>query len=267
MKENSLPKISVITPSFNQGDYIERTIKSVLEQNYPNLEYIVMDGGSKDQTVKILKKYGKRIIWKSEEDKGQSEAINKGLKISSGEVICYLNSDDILLPGSLLKVGKYFKKKDTFWLTGRCKIVDEEDKEVRNWITGYKNFLLRFFNKNLLLVVNPISQPATFWRREVFQKVGFFSLKEDLCMDYEYWLRIADNFRLRIVDDYLAGFRVHGESKSTKEVYQHFLQEYNVVKRFTKNPIILGLHYLNFFSILIGYFVLQPIFDLVKKNE
>jgi len=265
MKKSSYPAISIITPSFNQADYIERTIKSVLDQDYPNLEYIVMDGGSTDGTVAILKKYGKRIIWKSEKDRGQSDAINKGLRVCTGEVIGYLNSDDILLKGSLKKVAKSFTDRDVYWLTGRCKIVDEGDCEIRSWITGYKNLLLRFFNKSLFLVVNPISQPATFWRREVLKKIGFFNEKEHLCMDYEYWLRIAEKYDLTIISDYLAGFRVHGASKSTKEVYRHFQEELGVIKKFTGNPFVLGLHYLNFLSILAGYYLVQPIVDKVKS--
>ena len=103
-------KISVITPSYNQAQFIERTILSVLNQNYPNLEYIIMDGGSTDNTVEILKKYSDKIIWKSEKDNGQSGAINKGLKMATGDIVTYLNSDDIYELGTFEKIAEFFQK-------------------------------------------------------------------------------------------------------------------------------------------------------------
>ena len=103
------PKITVVTPSYNQGQFIEATIKSVIGQQYPNLEYIVCDGGSTDETVEILKKYADKITWWcSEKDKGQSDAINKGMHRATGDIVCWINSDDVLLPGTLLTVAKFF---------------------------------------------------------------------------------------------------------------------------------------------------------------
>ena len=126
-----LPKISVITPTLNQGKFIEKTINSVIGQDYPDLEYIVMDGGSTDNTLEILRRYGGRLKFTSSKDKGQSDAINKGLKKSSGDILCYLNSDDVLAPGALFKVGEYFNEnRNAMWLTGKCRVVDEEGREV-----------------------------------------------------------------------------------------------------------------------------------------
>src|SRR4030042_6039451 len=116
----NLPKISLITPSYNQAGYIRKTIDSVLMQNYPFLEYVVLDGGSTDETVEILKHYGKKIRWISKRDKGQSEAINKGLRITTGEIVGFINSDDYLESGCLLKVGRYFAKHNKiYWITGK----------------------------------------------------------------------------------------------------------------------------------------------------
>lgn len=255
---NNLPKISIVTPSFNQARFIEKTIKSVLSQNYPSLEYIVMDGGSTDETVKILKKYGKKIIWKSEKDQGQADAINKGLKIAKGEILAYLNSDDILLPDCLLKVGKFFQQNPKIrWAFGKCKIIDEKGTEIRKVVTFYKNLLLPFVSKNLLLVVNPISQPATFWRREVTQKIGFFAEKHYYCMDYDYWLRMITKFQSGFINDYLAGFRIHQKSKGELNFVKHFQDELGVAKKYTQNGFLIFLHYLNYLSIILGYNLLR----------
>ncbi len=119
------PKISIITPSWNQGPFIERTIRSVLEQGYPNLEYIVMDGGSTDGTIDILRKYEGRLTWVSDKDKGQADAINKGITRSTGDIIAYLNSDDIYETGALRKAADHFSAHpDDRWLTGQCRIID-----------------------------------------------------------------------------------------------------------------------------------------------
>jgi len=264
MKNNSKVKISIITPSFNQVDYIGRTIDSVLLQKCSSLELIVIDGGSTDGTVKILRNYGKKIKWSSEKDKGQSDAINKGLAMCEGEVVGYLNSDDVLLPGSLKKISNAFSNKNVDWVTGKCKIIDEKDREIRIWISKYKNFLLKFYRSGLLYVVNPISQPATFWRRRVYERVGDFNEEEHLCMDYEYWLRVGKIYKLKVVDDYLAGFRVHGGSKSTNDVVGHFWEEFLVALRFTKNPFYLSLHLISFLVILTGYYLVQPLIDRLR---
>lgn len=259
-RNNLLPKISVITPSYNQGEYIERTIESVLSQNYPNLEYIIMDGGSTDKTVKILKKYGKKIIWKSEKDNGQGNAINKGLERATGDILTYLNSDDMLCPNSLKLIANYYlKNPKTHWFFGKCKIIDEKDREIRKQITAYKNFWLKRYNYQTLLVLDYISQPATFWTRKAFEKIGNFNEKEYWELDYEYWLRLGKNNRPIFIDRYLAKFRVHKKAKTSIGV-KHFWQEFEVARKFTNNPMILALHAINFLSIVFGYTILS-------KNE
>lgn len=162
MMENNktLPKISIITPTLNQAEFIEKTILSVLNQNYPDLEYLVFDGGSNDGTQEILKKYSKDIKWRSEPDQGQSSAINKGLRICSGEIIGFINSDDQYEPSALLKVGNFFASHpEAMWVTGKCKIINEYEKEVFSFVSFYKHILLRFHHPSLLGVVNYIPQP------------------------------------------------------------------------------------------------------------
>lgn len=249
------PKISIITPSYNQAHFIERTIKSILDQGYPNLEYIVMDGGSTDGTVKILKKYGDRITWKSEKDGGQSEAINKGLRMAKGDIVAFLNSDDTYEPGALEKVAEYFTENpDIKWAYGKCRIINEDDVEIRRPITWYKNMLLRRYTYRKLLAENFISQPATFWRRELHKKIGFINEKEHYTMDYEFWLRIGRKYPAGVINGYLANFRMYDASKSGSLANPQFQDELRIAKKFSggaRLPIF--LHKINYYKITWTY--------------
>lgn len=244
-EKNLLPKISIITPSFNQGQYIEQTIKSVLLQDYPNLEYIVMDGGSTDGTVEILKRYNDKIKWFSEKDKGQSEAINKGLKMTTGEILAYLNSDDIYLPDTLDKVARFFgQNRNINWLTGKCRIIDEKGKETRSLISVWKNLWLknRFLRdkaKQTLIVLNFISQPATFWKRKIMEKVGFFDKGLDLAMDYDFWLKLIRQGKLGFIDEELACFRIQKSSKGARKFASQTREGYKIAKRNTRSKNLL----------------------------
>jgi len=248
-------KISIITPSYNQAAFIERTILSVLNQNYPNLEYIIMDGGSTDGTVEILKKYSNKIIWKSENDKGQSAAINKGLKMATGEIFAYLNSDDTYEPDTIRKVIDFFKKNpDKKWAYGKCRIIDENDKEIRKPITFYKNLLLEKYSYAKLLSENFISQPATFWKKELHDEMGYFNEKEHFCMDYEFWLRIGQKYSAGVIDEYLANFRYHTNSKSGRNVKKMFRDKLRIAKIYGRdNSLSIAIHYLNYYKIVLSY--------------
>ncbi|HLO13267.1 MAG TPA: glycosyltransferase family 2 protein [Anaerolineales bacterium] len=240
---DSLPRITVITPSFNQGDFIEQTINSVLSQKYPDLEYIVMDGGSTDNTLEILKKYDGRLLWISEKDRGQSHAINKGLRIATGEIIAFLNSDDLYEPDSLWKVGTFFTTyPDTNWLSGKCRTIDSRGKEIRKGITLYKNAWLRLRSYGVLAVLNYISQPATFWSRKVIGTIGDFDESLRYAMDYDYWLRIGGKFKLWVLDDYLACFRIHASSKAGSSANAQFEAEFQIAKRYITSPVLVWLH-------------------------
>lgn len=243
------PKISIITPSYNQSQFIEKTILSVLEQKYPNLEYIVIDGGSNDETSSILRRYRNKLTYISEKDKGQSDAINKGLRMVRGEIIGYLNSDDILSPHSLLTIGDYFTNHpESFWLTGYCGIIDEYDRTVRPFITSYKNFWLRYFpNKEVLLVLNFISQPATFWRASAVKQIGYFDEKLDFAMDYDYWLRLYTRFPITIIKKELALFRVHRFSKGVTHLQRQLGEGKQIMRKYTDSPFIFFIHTLHDF--------------------
>lgn len=255
-----LPKITIVTPSFNQGPFIERTILSVLGQGYPNLEYIVMDGGSTDGTIEILKRYEGRLTWTSEKDKGQTDAINKGITRSTGDIIAYLNSDDVYEPGALIRVADHFSAHpEIMWLTGKCRIIDEQDREIRRPITAYKNFLLRHFSYSLLLVTNPVSQPATFWRRSAVTEFGLFDETEHLVMDYDYWLRVGKNHPLAVLDGYLAGFRVYAATKTSSSFLTTFKREMELARKHSTSFVLNGLHWTSYISIAAVYLLLRSI--------
>lgn len=251
-------KLSIITPSFNQVEFIERTIQSVISQagNF-DLEYIIIDGQSTDGTVDIIRSFAEqdtRIIWKSEPDSGQSNAINKGLAMASGDVIAYLNSDDVYLPHALQQVVENFQLyPDTMWVYGKCQIINEHDQVIKRIITAYKNFFLQKYNYSTLLILNYISQPATFWKKGVIEKIGVFNEREHMVMDYEYWLRIGKEFHPRVINEYIAGFRSYNTNKSSRRFVEQFGSEYRVAQKYTKNRMLLALHKIHAELVIASY--------------
>lgn len=213
----TLPRISIVTPSFNQAQFIEQTICSVLDQGYPNLEYFVMDGGSTDGTVEILKKYEKHLTgWASEKDRGQTHAINKGFARATGDVYAYLNSDDWYLPGSLQTVGEHFAAhSETGLLHGRC-VRTEEDGIRRDVQFGNIQTVAEILDLwGVWWQQRQFVQPEVFWSRALAQKVGPFNESLHLVMDYEYWLRaILAGAKVVPLDLEVVCFRFHAAQKS-----------------------------------------------------
>jgi len=212
-----LPLISIVTPSYNQAQFIRATIDSVLSQDYSNLEYFVMDGGSTDDTVKILKSYSNKIKWESVKDAGQADAINKGLRMAKGEVMAYLNSDDVYLPGTLKRVGEYYARTQADWITGDCLTIDEAGKPSKNnWlISSYKRFLMALYSPLTLRIADSmLPQPSTFWSQKAYKKVGDFDIKYHYALDYDYWLRMSKYFTPHDLKVPLSGFRIQQDSKS-----------------------------------------------------
>jgi glycosyltransferase involved in cell wall biosynthesis len=237
-----LPKISIITPTLNQARFIEDTIQSVLSQAYPNLEFLVVDGGSTDGTLDILRKYSASLSWTSEPDQGQVDAINKGLLKATGDVVAYLNSDDIYTPNTLIAVGKYFSDHpEVMILTGKCSNMDENGNENRSSITLYKNMWLKFGNDANLRVLNYVSQPSTFWRRQLLDSVGYFDPGFRYAMDYDYWLRATRHHKLGFIDQNLAKFRVYPTSITSSNSEAQFKEELRVAACYA-NPFQIWLH-------------------------
>ena len=213
------PRISIITPSFNQADFIEQTIRSVLLQPYPNSEYIIIDGASTDGTVDIIRKYEPWIAdWVSEKDRGQGNAINKGLKLASGEIIAYINSDDFYLPGAFQGVAQYFiSHSDVDLVHGQCRYIDENGNKLRDHagnITRYAEILDLW---DVWWKKRQFVQPEVFWTRRITDKVGPFRENLHWVMDYEYWARILQaGGNVGRFDAPVACFRFHTNQKSTQ---------------------------------------------------
>lgn len=224
----SMPSISIVTPSFQHGKFIERTIKCILNQQYSPLEYIIQDGGSTDETVQILKRYsGSLSHWESNKDNGQSHAINLGFQRTTGEIMAYLNSDDILLPGTLHYVAKYFQSHpDVDVVYGHRILIDANDNEVGRWI-------LPPHNSEVLQWADYIPQETLFWRRQIWDKVGG-SLDENFqfAMDWDLLLRFnAVHAKFIRLPRFLGAFRVHSTQKTNNEITHIGLKEMDRLRK------------------------------------
>ncbi|MEA2014700.1 MAG: glycosyltransferase family 2 protein [Thermodesulfobacteriota bacterium] len=225
-------KISIITPSLNQGEFIERTIQSILSQKGDfELEHIIVDGGSTDGTLEIVRKYEDRLTLISGRDHGQSDAINRGFDMASGNILAWLNSDDTYEPGALSEVAERFKMHECEWCFGNCRNIDEDDREIRRLITRYKIFESRRYSLRRLLSKDFISQPAVFFTKRVFEEVGSLDLDLEYTMDYDYWLRIGKRYSPLYITRFLANFRWHGESKNSRNYSKSAREAYLVAKK------------------------------------
>lgn len=208
-----LPKISIITPSLNQGDFIEETIRSILLQNYPKLQYIIIDGGSTDQTLEIIKKYEPWIdYWISEPDRGQSHALNKGLTQVEGEIVNWINSDDLLTQNALWTIAFKFQTTQPDIICGYYQPFSSDQLYTPKGITIYDNPEKTFF-------FGELGQPAMFYKTSTLKSLGIFDENLFYCMDLDMWARFLQN-RLQdnivIVDEVLANFRLHPSSKTVQ---------------------------------------------------
>jgi len=221
------PKISIITPSFNQGQFIEETIQSVLNQDYPNLEYIVIDGGSSDNTVEIIRKYSDFITyWISEKDHGQSDAINKGFRISTGEIVAWLNSDDYYCPGTIKKVIDFFKgNPDVAVVYGDFQIFYEKYPSRNRIVRPGK------FNFKKLIKSDFIGQPAAFIRRDALFDVGLLDETLHNSLDYDLFLKLGLKYRFDYIPEILAVFRWHEASKSGSQEVKFAFEDFCVIDR------------------------------------
>lgn len=228
-------KISIITPSLNQSAYLRQTMHSILSQRGDfELQWVVVDGGSTDGTVGLLQGLNdSRVNWTSEPDGGQAAAMNKGLKRAQGQVVGWLNSDDLYLPGALEEVSRIFTQRpEAQWVVGQCGIVDRQGLEIRTGVTRYKNRSLRKYSYQKLLRENMISQPAVFWRKDFIQQVGVLDESLHYTMDYDLWLRMGRISQPVRVERELARFRIHDDSKSGKVNRGQFDEQFRVAMRY-----------------------------------
>jgi glycosyltransferase involved in cell wall biosynthesis len=225
-KDNSFPKISIVTPSLNQDQFLEKTILSVLNQNYPNLEYIIIDGGSTDGSVDIIKKYKKYIdYWVSEPDEGQSEALNKGFKLCTGEIVGWQNSDDTYLPGSFEIAANMFSE-DIDVIYGNIKHIDEEDRVIRNHC---------FLPVSRITVIYEslfAANQGAFFNRKAFEKYGFLDESLHYAMDCEFFLRLfLQKAKFKYTNNFIGAFRIQSESKSKGNNIPKWDAEYKYIDR------------------------------------
>lgn len=251
-KSPSWPKISIVTPSYNQGQFMERTILSVLNQNHPNLEYIIIDGGSTDKSVEIIKKYEKYLAyWVSEKDNGQADAIRRGFEKSSGKILAYLNSDDVYLPGTLVRVAKAFQRNSEIKIVyGNEYLIDKKDEVIgERRLTPYIPFISKL---GFLYGGFGIYQPASFWNRELYFDVGGIDADFCHCMDNDLFTRFAlGQAKWKFIRQPLAGFRIHPVSKTS--TLRHIAgKEIKIIKnKYRKyNSKLLEQCYLTFIRII-----------------
>ncbi len=241
------PKISIVTPNYNQGAFIEETIQSVLNQHYPNIEYIIIDGGSTDSSLEIIKKYSNQLsFWISEKDSGMYNAINKGFAKSSGEIMGWINSDDILAKDSLFTMAKIFNaNKKIKWLQGYPTVIDENSYIIyqRNQVYTKYFFYAKLYEKSLHF----IQQESTFWKRDLWEKTGnCINENFSLAGDFDLWMKFFKYEKLHCTKAQLGAFRKRKGQQS--ENVKNYIEEtkislknnYEKLNRIEKIKISIG---------------------------
>lgn len=229
-------KVSIVTTCLNAASTIRETIESVLSQsgNF-ELEYIVSDAGSTDGTTAILAEYKNRLKFISAPGLNQSQGINLGLAQASGDILAFINADDIYTPNAIASVVEAFDANpNSLWLYGQCRIIDSSGAECSNWITRYKNFWQARYSYFTLLAENFICQPSVFWRRQLFEAYGGFDEHENLAMDYEYWLRIGHSNMPISIPKVFAAFRRNKGTKSSLFYLQQFKDDFRIAAGYAR---------------------------------
>lgn len=254
-------RVSIITPSFNQSPYLEQTIRSVLEQGIPSLEYFVIDGGSTDSSVEIIRKYEKKLTgWVSEPDKGQADAINKGIQRAGGEIVAWLNSDDFYLPGAIQKaVNTFHEHPEAGLVYGDVLSVDAEGQTF-----NIQHF--RQYDLTDLMSFRIISQPAVFMRRSILEQAGPLDASYHMLLDHHLWLRMARLAAIVYIPETLAAARYHAEAKNLAHTPEFGREALRLASWLPTNPdfavqffqnrnrILGGANRLNAFYLLDGGF-------------
>jgi glycosyltransferase involved in cell wall biosynthesis len=224
------PKITIVMPTLNQAKYIEQALQSILSQGYENLEFLVFDGGSTDGTLDILMRHEDRLQWWSEKDRGQADAINKGLRRATGEIVGYLNSDDTLEPGSLSKVADYFLEHPDIDLVYGEGYLMNEDGSVKHRFPATES---QFNLWRLIHVWDFILQQSTFWRRRLHDRIGYFNESLHFGLDWDYWIRAGKAVKIGYMPEYLGCLREYDTAKSFAGGFRRIKELYGVTHAHT----------------------------------
>ncbi len=233
------PLISIVTPTFNQGQYIEETIQSVLSQNYPKLEYIIMDGGSTDNTVEIIKKYEKHLTyWESKPDNGQANAINKGLKHCTGEIFNWLNSDDYLAPNALYTIAQAFDDSKADSVAGQTIYFDEKEFQKPEQLANLKAKKLIRWDKGVLFI-----QPGLWMKRDLIVRCGGIDEQFHYAFDWDLVIRYLHcSHKVKYINQPLVNFRLHNESKTVSSLDKFHKEEEQILEKIGHLPQFNRLH-------------------------
>jgi len=247
--------LTVVTPSLNQGQFLEEAIRSVLDQAYPYLEYVVMDGGSTDGSTDIIRKYEKHLTyWTSSRDEGQSDALMKGFSRGTGEWLAWLNADDSYLPGAFVAFADAASRagKDTALLFGAGEVLDDQQQRRKFWPHP-----AHFDRAALLYGLDYIMQPATFFRRSALDSVGPLRRDYHYCMDYDLWLRLSAQFEVEVIDHPIAVSREHETTKTSLGGFRRWIEIQSMIASHAQVHLTPGL---------IDYLV-QTLYPLTKNDS
>jgi glycosyltransferase involved in cell wall biosynthesis len=234
------PLVSIVTPSLNQRQFIEAAIESVRAQDYPRIEHIVVDGASSDGTLEVLARYSPPLRWVSEPDAGQGHAINRGFRMASGEILSWLNADDVLRPGAVRAVVDAFRSDaGTMMVYGDGDFVDVGGRDIEPF-----RFVEPFHLRRLIEVHDYILQPAAFVRRDALEDVGYVDETLNWSMDWDLWIRIGRRFRVRFLPVPLATVRLHPDTKTSRAGFAKLREMYRIVRRHSRRrlPPVLVIH-------------------------
>jgi glycosyltransferase involved in cell wall biosynthesis len=258
---SSFPLVSIITPSYNQARFLEKTMRSVLEQEYPNIEYLVADGGSRDDSVSIIKKYDQQLKWwVSEKDSGQAEAINKGLTRASGEIVAWLNSDDYYMPGTVADAVKALQEHPAAsFVFGKVRVVDPEQRILNTLEYGE-------WGLEELMSFRIIGQPAVFMRKSALKSAGTLDLSYHYLLDHQLWLRLALTGEMRYIPHTWASAHYHEGCKNFAQAAEFGKEAQRIVEWMSSDPRFVSTFQRNQKKIEAGAYRLNGFYLLDAKQ-